>query len=140
MFEALACSDLTPASFHWMELSPGQKAVLATLRFDRSLERGGLEGWFFGLTGGWDSAVRDGLTRLGAFVTLRFFERASQAFPEDLPIDQEDRMDLLGRTTAEVFSVLSDIDRRFRETGRSDEDLRAMRLAYVDAHPEEFFS
>jgi len=136
----LRASEIGPASPFWAELSPGQRAMIATSVLESKLDEGGLEHYFFTSDGWWDDAVRDGLELLGAYVALGFFDRASGTFPGgELPADREDRMELLCRTTAEMWSHINSLEKEFRETGRLKEDLTELRLTYVDAHPEEFF-
>lgn len=136
----LLAADLDPAHFSWWELSPGQRAMIATLEFERRVADGGLQSYFFSSNGALDDAVREGLELIGAFVALGFFERATQTFPGgELPHDTDDRLEIMGLTTADMLDDLAALERQFKDTGETGENLTLKRLAYIDGHPREFF-
>ncbi len=117
--------------------TPGQRAVFSCWWYRSEVNNGGHHQFFSNSTGIlWNEAL-EGLRRLEASGHAEVLQSAIEGFPESRPsMDREERNAQLGKLDAQR---LDELDERFfslEDQGVLDERL----LAYIRAHPDEFFT
>jgi Domain of unknown function (DUF4375) len=119
-------------------LTAGQRALWAVEQLQMETGNGGLEQYFFNSAGGTAREALDGLRLFGLKKLEKLFAKAVAMFPDGAaPRDRDERMDLLeDEAPADRLDALTE---RWEDAYEGAESLSKAALAYVDAHPAEFF-
>jgi Domain of unknown function (DUF4375) len=117
--------------------TPGQKAIFSSWWYRSEVNNGGHHQFFSNSTGIlWKEAL-EGLRRLEAGGHAQVLQSAVSTFPESRPsTDREERNAQLERVDSQVLDGLDEEFYSLEDQGVLDERF----LAYIRAHPEEFFS
>jgi hypothetical protein len=119
------------------ELTPGMAAVAALFVFAGEVGNGGFEACMYNSSGDHTAAAIEGAERVGADAHAALFRRfADVCLGGDLTMSQEARERRLGNLEGDWEEVLDDLDEAFFALPPIETPLHA----YVDAHPDEFFT
>jgi hypothetical protein len=124
------------------EATPGQRALYA-LHWTRSeVENGGFHQFFYNSTGMLGAEALAGAERIGAADFAAVIREAFSIFPDGPIEDNVSRQDYMGELGDEHIATLEKLDDRFYALmGHEDESTLARKCAaYVESHPEEFFT
>ncbi len=117
--------------------TPGQRAIFSNWWYRSEVSNGGHHQFFYNSTGIlWEEAL-EGLRRLEEDRYAKVLESALSNFPESRPsMDRDQRMEQLERVDSQILDKLDEDFFSLEDQGLLDERV----LAYIRAHPEEFFS
>lgn len=117
--------------------TPGQSAVYALWITDGEVNNGGFEQFFFNSSGSVMDEAIAGAELTGAAANAEILREAAEVFSEgDVPENREARWRILDALSDGEYEKLSDLDGRWYD---HDRELERRMVAYVRAHPEEFF-
>jgi hypothetical protein len=120
-------------------LTPGQRAFFALDELEAEVLNGGIHQFFWNSTGDRWPAALAGLRLIGATACAALLQKALALFPNDATRNsQRRRRKALGRISLERTSKLFD-EPFYALNKHKRTSLQHLRLAYLAAHPEEFF-
>jgi hypothetical protein len=121
------------------EASPGQRAIYALTAADGEVNNGGFEQFFFNSSGALMHEAIEGAELIGASQQAEILRKAATIYPEGtVPKDRAERDRILQAVPgAELERVLGPLNDRWYAGDRA---LERLMVAYVEAHPDEFFS
>lgn len=118
--------------------SDGQKAVFACLLYRGEVDSMGHYVFFRERSGMMWEDVLDGLELIGANRHRSVFEHALKSFPSDPPRDYYYRVQELNKLSVDAFD---EADERFEKLVEEEqEDIEKLARAYIQEHPDEFFT
>lgn len=122
-------------------------AALRMLRamfwLDAEVQNGGFNQFFYNSTGAHANEALEGFRRIGAVKTATVLERAMALYLDELPYHAQVRERVLKEGTLQAFSEsyqhtgLRELDDEYYSSG---ENLEALQVQWIRAHPEEFVS
>jgi hypothetical protein len=115
----------------------GQAAIYALWVVDGEVNNGGFEQFFFNSSGALMDEAIAGADLVGARAQGRILRQAASVYPGgDVPEDREERDRILQSLAASAERTLGSLDGRWYA---GDRELERRMVAYVEAHPDEFF-
>jgi Domain of unknown function (DUF4375) len=117
--------------------SPGQSAVYALWITDGEVNNGGFEQFFFNSSGAVMDEAIEGAELIGAATNAAILREAADVFSDgDVPENRDARSRILDALSEGEYEELGDLADRWYD---HDRQLERRMVAYVRAHPEEFF-
>lgn len=101
----------------------------------REVEVGGLRQFLREISGGHTAETLDALRTIGADHTAEMMELATTVFPEEVPVDQDERLAIMEDFTGRERRILKDFDAGYFD---NSEDLLKLLKAYMTKHVAEF--
>jgi hypothetical protein len=120
-------------------LTTGQRIAYAIEQLQMEVANGGFDQYFFNSAGELAREALEGLRLLDLHRFAIVMERAMAEFPGgNVPRARDGRQELLAQGLSERLSD-ADLDSEWNRAYEVEEEVSKAVLAYVDAHPEEFF-
>lgn len=117
-------------------LSASERIFYITQICEKEVNNGGFAQFFDNFSGNFAGEVVGAFGEIGAPKTAEICDRALNAFGRELPLDWEERRELLDRlVNDEIDQILSECDDAFY---RYEEDLNALNYAYVMENKRDF--
>ena len=121
--------------------TPGQQAIYSTMIFAREVDNGGVSQFLRNSSGMYWRHVVAGLQLLGAHEHLSALSAALSFFPGgEPPLNRSERQSVWRNLDANLKAMISAAEKRVFQAGGFEQLLVPKWKAYIDSHPEEFFS
>ena len=120
-----------------LNLTPGQRMLLTVLDLNAQVCNGGFGQYFFNSYGDDALVALEDLQRLGAPRSRALLAEAIALLGADpYPVDADERSQALDRMPADAERAMGELGSRYHASG---EEIMELCVAYVEAHPDEFF-
>ncbi len=118
------------------KLSSSQATLYLTYEFDKEVNNGSFDQYFFNSSGNNAHEAITALQTIGAAQTAVLLQECINVWPEGIvPKDWENRRDAMEMLDEKAKAVWDDCTRRFYQ---GEESISELLFAHIDSKPEEF--
>jgi hypothetical protein len=118
------------------QLTKHQRSFYLNQNLEREVNNGGFLQYFYNSSGDNAHETISSLNEIGAFITSRILEVAISQFPgSQVPMDSEERAQIIAQIEDKANEVWSDLDQEFY---KYQDDLNELNIEYVKKHKESF--
>lgn len=94
-------------------LSAEERIFYVTQTFEMEANNGGVSQFFYNESGRFASELVNAFNEIGAKVTAGICQKAIEAFGREIPVDQDEREDMLDELEDEISEILEECDSEF---------------------------
>ena len=94
-------------------LSAEERIFYVTQTFEMEANNGGVSQFFYNESGRFASELVNAFNEIGAKVTAGICQKAIEAFGREIPVDQDEREDMLDELEEEISEILEKCDSEF---------------------------
>ena len=94
-------------------LSAEERIFYVTQTFEMEANNGGVSQFFYNESGRFASELVNAFNEIGAKVTAGICQKAIEAFGREMPVDQDEREDMLDELEDEISEILEECDSEF---------------------------
>ena len=117
-------------------LNKFERVFYVTQALEMEVNNGGFSQFFYNSSGNLSSELVHAFTEIGAMNTVEICKKALEAFGRDIPIDRDERQDMLEEVESEeIDDILNECDDTFYKYA---DNLNALNYAYIMKHKEYF--
>jgi len=118
------------------KLTEPQKHFYFNQNLEREVNNGGFSQFFFNSSGNFTHETVVSLNAIGANKTAKILQEAIDQFPlSKVPIDQEERRELLEKIESEADPIWSELDQQFYNY---EDDLNELNIQYIKQNRNSF--
>lgn len=115
------------------KLNEHERLFYITQTLEQEVNNGGFSQYFYNSSGNFANEVVDAFTRIGALKTAEICKKAVAVFNGQVPVDRDERENLLESLDCE--DIFDECDNAFYDY---EDDLEALNYAYVMKHRKFF--
>ena len=116
-------------------LSAEERIFYVTQTFEMEANNGGVSQFFYNESGRFASELVNAFNEIGAKVTAGICQKAIEAFGREIPVDQDEREDMLDELEDEISEILEECDSEFYNY---EDNLSELNYNYVMKHKTSF--
>ena len=94
-------------------LSAEERIFYVTQTFEMEVNNGGVSQFFYNESGMFAGELVNAFNEIGAKVTAGICQKAIEAFSREIPVDQDEREDMLDELEDEISEILEECDSEF---------------------------
>lgn len=116
-------------------LTPNQRKFLLISKFDREIQYGGFDQYYYSIYGGFSKETEEALKELKAFDVGQILSEANAVWPHSIPEDQDERIDALDTFSEADREKFLNLETRYSNT---TDNLIEILYIFTNTHSNEF--
>ncbi len=116
-------------------LTPNQRKFILISKFDREIQYGGFDQFYYSDYGAYSKETADALKTLKADDVARIVNEANSLWPTNIPSDQDERINALDNFSDEIRQKLIDLQSQYTNT---PDNLIELLYSFIIDNPQDF--